>query len=91
MASHGCFTPDVSIRWRFVTPRGDPFSSIGVVHAGDMNLRYPHHIDLFAARYGSSRRRRLREGLPSPSAPEGSPTGQGRSPGRHRHPDAAAR
>ncbi|WP_411126569.1 hypothetical protein [Streptomyces sp. x-19] len=63
MAGHGYFTLDASTRWRFVTPRGDPFLSIGVVHADDTNLRYPHNADLFAERYGSSRRRWLNEGL----------------------------
>ncbi|MDA4891923.1 hypothetical protein PFZ55_34095 [Streptomyces sp. MS2A] len=50
-------------RWRLRTPDGTPFLSVGVVHADDTNLRYPHNIDLFRSRYGGSRRRWLREGL----------------------------
>ncbi|MFD9734654.1 agarase [Umezawaea sp. NPDC059074] len=50
-------------RWRLRTPDGDPFLSIGVVHADDTNLRYPHNSAVFADRYGSSRRRWIAEGL----------------------------
>ncbi|WP_158168417.1 agarase [Mycolicibacterium smegmatis] len=58
------FTLDHSAgRWRFRGPDGDPFLSIGVVHADDTNLRYPHNMGIFTARYGASRRRWLREGL----------------------------
>lgn len=58
------FTLDNSAgRWRFRSPAGEPFLSIGIVHADDTNLRYPHNIDIFTARYGASRQRWLREGL----------------------------
>lgn len=50
-------------RWRFRGPDGRPFLSIGVVHADDTNLRYPHNEALFTVRYGGSRRRWLHDGL----------------------------
>ncbi|MEU8235267.1 hypothetical protein AB0C12_37230 [Actinoplanes sp. NPDC048967] len=50
-------------RWRLLTPDGRPFLSIGVVHADDTNLRYPHNAGIHRDRYGGSRRRWLHEGL----------------------------
>lgn len=50
-------------RWSFLAPDGEPFPSIGVVHADDTNLRYPHNREVWRARYGASRQRWLREGL----------------------------
>lgn len=50
-------------RWTLVDPAGEPFLSIGVVHANDTNLRYPYNLEHFRARYGGSRRRWLRDGL----------------------------
>ena len=50
-------------RHHLVAPGGEPFLSIGVVHANDTNLRYPHNEAIFAERHGGSRRRWLREGL----------------------------
>ncbi|MFI7609429.1 hypothetical protein ACIBTV_30550 [Micromonospora sp. NPDC049366] len=57
------FTVEHRDGWRLRTPSGEPFRSIGIVHADDTNLRYPHNIDIYRARYGGSRRRWLREGL----------------------------
>lgn len=57
------FTLSSSGRWRFRTPEGEPFLSIGVVHADDTNLRHPYNAAVFAERYGSSRRRWVAEGL----------------------------
>lgn len=57
------FGVEHSGRWRLRTADGDPFLSIGAVHADDTNLRYPHDVDIFTARYGGSRRRWLHEGV----------------------------
>jgi hypothetical protein len=57
------FTVEHRGRWRLRTPDGAPFLSVGVVHADDTNLRYPHNIDIHRERYGGSRRRWLHEGL----------------------------
>ncbi|MEV6370388.1 hypothetical protein AB0L86_26235 [Micromonospora musae] len=57
------FTVEHRDGWRLRTPGGEPFRSIGIVHADDTNLRYPHNLDIYRARYGGSRRRWLREGL----------------------------
>ncbi|WP_205699043.1 hypothetical protein [Conexibacter sp. SYSU D00693] len=50
-------------RWRLVDPDGAPFLSIGITHAHDTNLRYPHNLAVFRDRYGGSRRRWIAEGL----------------------------
>lgn len=57
------FTVDRRRRWQLRAPDGDPFLSVGIVHADDTNLRYPHNLTIYQSRYGSSRRRWLREGL----------------------------
>jgi hypothetical protein len=49
--------------WSFVSPTGEPFCSLGVVHADDTNLRYPHNRAIWRERYGGSRQRWLRDGL----------------------------
>jgi hypothetical protein len=61
--AHPAFTVEHRDRWLLRTPDGDPFLSVGVVHADDTNLRYPHNIAVHRARYGGSRRRWVREGL----------------------------
>ncbi|MGW7754544.1 hypothetical protein ACWGK6_23960 [Streptomyces violaceusniger] len=61
--THAAFTVDRRHRWRLRTPDGDPFLSVGIVHADDTNLRYPHNRAIYQSRYGGSRRRWLREGL----------------------------
>lgn len=48
---------------RLTSPDGRPFRSIGISHADDTNLRYPHNREIWRSRYGGSRRRWLREGL----------------------------
>lgn len=50
-------------RWHLSTPEGDPFLSIGIVHADDTNLRYPHNAAVYERRYGGARSRWMREGL----------------------------
>ncbi|MFI5783888.1 agarase [Nocardia sp. NPDC051570] len=50
-------------RWWLTDPRGADFLSIGVVHADDTNLRFPHNAAIFAQRYGNSRERWIRDGL----------------------------
>ncbi|WP_037636141.1 hypothetical protein, partial [Streptomyces noursei] len=57
------FTVDRRHRWRLRTPDGDPFLSVGIVHADDTNLRYPHNLAIYQSRYGGSRQRWLQEGL----------------------------
>lgn len=41
-------------RWTFVDPSGNPFVSIGLNHAEESNLKYPHNIDIWQKRYGST-------------------------------------
>ncbi len=57
------FSVQKTDRWRLKTAAGEPFLSIGIVHADDTNLRYPHNAAVFKQRYGGSRRRWVREGL----------------------------
>ncbi|GHJ41002.1 hypothetical protein [Streptomyces sp. TS71-3] len=61
--SDTAFTVERSDRWLLRAPDGAPFLSIGVVHADDTNLRYPHNAGIHRARYGGSRRRWVRESL----------------------------
>lgn len=62
-AAGGRFTVERRDRWSLRTPDGSPFLSVGVVHADDTNLRYPHNTGIYRTRYGGSRGRWLREGL----------------------------
>ena len=48
--AHPAFTVEHRDRWLLRTPDGDPFLSVGVVHADDTNLRYPHNIAVHRAR-----------------------------------------
>jgi hypothetical protein len=41
-------------RWTFVGPGGHAFISLGVNHADETNLLYPHNIGLWQERYGST-------------------------------------
>jgi hypothetical protein len=50
-------------RWFLSTPTGEPLLSLGIVHADDTNLRYPHNYSIYLQRYGGQRSRWLREGL----------------------------
>ncbi|MEU4932548.1 hypothetical protein AB0G54_39655 [Streptomyces yokosukanensis] len=61
--TYPAFSVDRRHRWRLRTPDGDPFLSVGIVHADDTNLRYPHNFAIYQSRYGASRRQWLREGL----------------------------
>ncbi|MEV5721963.1 agarase [Amycolatopsis mediterranei] len=40
-------------RWTFIDPAGARFVSVGVAHADETNLMYPHNLDLWRQRYGS--------------------------------------
>ncbi|MFI1920468.1 agarase [Nocardia sp. NPDC020380] len=40
-------------RWTFVDPAGAQFVSVGVAHADETNLMYPHNLHLWRERYGS--------------------------------------
>lgn len=50
-------------RWRFVTPEGEPFFSIGLNHIDPSPLRYPAHADLWQRKYGNSMERWLKEAV----------------------------
>lgn len=50
-------------RWRFVTPEGKPFFSIGLNHIDPSPLRYPANADLWQRKYGNSMERWLRESV----------------------------
>jgi hypothetical protein len=39
--------------WSFIDPKGKPFVSLGVNHIDDSDLRYPHNVALWDAKYGS--------------------------------------
>ena len=55
-------TPD---RWWFVDPIGNAFVTIGVAHADDSDLKYPHNLEIWKSKYGASRDRWIREGVVS--------------------------
>jgi hypothetical protein len=38
---------------RLVDPDGAPFLSLGINHADETNLQYPHNIDVWRRKYGS--------------------------------------
>lgn len=40
-------------RWWLVDPDGNEFVSMGVNHADESNLKYPHNADIWRKRYGS--------------------------------------
>jgi hypothetical protein len=50
-------------RWRFVTPEGEPFFSIGLNHIDPSPLRYPANADLWQRKYGNSMERWLKESV----------------------------
>ncbi|WP_038501617.1 hypothetical protein [Rhodoluna lacicola] len=39
--------------WSFIDPEGKPFVSLGVNHIDDSDLRYPHNVEVWDAKYGS--------------------------------------
>ena len=53
-------TPD---RWWFVDPDGNAFLMIGVAHADDSDLKYPHNVEIWRDTYGGSKERWIREGV----------------------------
>lgn len=50
-------------RWRFVTPEGEPFFSIGLNHIDPAPLRYSANGDLWDRKYGNSMERWLKEAV----------------------------
>ncbi|MFC1735343.1 agarase [Candidatus Hydrogenedentota bacterium] len=40
-------------RWRIIDPSGRNFISIGLNHAEETNLKYPHNFDIWKEKYGS--------------------------------------
>lgn len=40
-------------RWWLVDPDGNAFISIGINHADESNLKYPHNMDIWRRKYGS--------------------------------------
>lgn len=50
-------------RWWFVDPSGGAFLSVGVAHADDSDLKYPHNLAVWQGRYGGSKERWIREGV----------------------------
>lgn len=50
-------------RWLFVDPDGGGFLTIGVAHADDSDLKYPHNLVIWNRKYGSSKERWIKEGL----------------------------
>lgn len=53
-------TPD---RWWFVDPDGHAFIMVGVAHADDSDLKYPHNVEVWRSKYGASKERWIREGV----------------------------
>lgn len=50
-------------RWRFITPEGEPFFSIGLNHIDPAPLRYTANGDLWDRKYGNSMERWLKESV----------------------------
>jgi hypothetical protein len=51
-------------RWFFVDPDGCAFLTVGVAHADDSDLKYPHNVEkVWKGRYGASKERWIKEGL----------------------------
>lgn len=51
-----------SDRWWLVDPEGSGFMTIGLNHAEETNLKYPHNLDIWKTKYGS-REKWIKEGL----------------------------
>ena len=49
-------------RWRLIDPAGRPFITIGLNHADESNLKYPHNSDVWRQKYGS-RETWIRDGV----------------------------
>lgn len=49
-------------RWGLIDPYGKPFVTIGLNHADESNLKYPHNREVWEKKYGS-RERWIREGV----------------------------
>lgn len=50
-------------RWWFVDPIGNAFITMGVAHADNSDLKYPHNCDIWSQKYGGSRDRWIKEGV----------------------------
>jgi hypothetical protein len=55
-------TERASDRWWLVDPDGAAFISVGLNHADETNLKYPHNWDIWREKYGS-RQRWIKEGV----------------------------
>jgi hypothetical protein len=45
-----------SDRWWLVDPEGSGFMTIGLNHAEETNLKYPHNLDIWKTKYGLNMR-----------------------------------
>lgn len=50
-------------RWFFVDPDGFGFLTIGIAHADDSDLKYPHNVDVWKNKYRGSKERWIKDGL----------------------------
>lgn len=50
-------------RWWLITPKGEPFFSIGLNHIDPASLRYPENVHLWRDTYGGSTTRWIRESV----------------------------
>jgi hypothetical protein len=49
--------------WWLITPRGDPFFTIGLNHLDPASLRYPENLDIWREKYGGSTLRWIKESV----------------------------
>ena len=49
-------------RWWLVDPDGNGFITVGLNHADETNLKYPHNLEIWESRYGS-KEKWIRDGL----------------------------
>jgi hypothetical protein len=50
-------------RWWFADPEGHAWLTIGIAHAEDSDLKYPHNVDIWRNKYGGSKERWAKEGV----------------------------
>ena len=64
LAADGFFTlAQRQGRWWLITPKGEPFFSIGLNHIDPASLRYPENVHLWRDKYGGSTLRWIRESV----------------------------
>ncbi len=62
--SAGFFTVDkVDGKWRFITPEGDAFFSLGINHIDPASMRYPENIDIWEDKYDGSTIKWIKESV----------------------------